>query len=236
MTFDVRFVLLQPRSGGNVGAVARALKNFGHRSWTLVGDAPFDPDHARMLAVQSEDVLEGAARAATLDEAVADCAWVVGTSSRRRPGTRRLSPRAFAEEAVSRLGEGHVALVFGEERSGLSNAELDRCHDVSCIDTDPAQPSVNLAQAVLLYAYELRLASAAPKPPASGPIAATDGDLRTLRDGLEKLLGAAGFLTHDPRPALGALLATLERARLSRDEAALWRAALYASAKRLAGG
>jgi TrmH family RNA methyltransferase len=231
----VRFVLLHPRSGGNVGAVARALKNFGHRHAAIVGDEAFDADHARMMAVQSEEVLESMPRFATLDEAVADCAWVVGTSPRRRRGMRTLSIRAFAEEAASRLASGSVALVFGEERSGLSNEQLERCHDLSAIDTDPAQPSVNLAQAVLLYAYELRAATMGARPAETGPTAATDGELQGLRSGLEQLLGDAGFLTHDPRPALGGLLATLERARLTRDEARLWRAALASAVKALGG-
>jgi TrmH family RNA methyltransferase len=233
--FHVRFVLLNPRSGGNVGAAARALKNFGQGHWTVVGDGAFDDDHARMMAVQSGDLLEGLRRCATLDEAVSDCAWVVGTSPRRRRGMRSLSARDFAAEAVQRLGTGHVALVFGEERSGLSNEELDRCHDLSAIDTDPAQPSVNLAQAVLLYAYELRLSRVGARPVECGPTAATDGELQGLRTGLEQLLGAAGFLTHDPRPAMTGLLATLERARLTRDEARLWRAALASASKALMG-
>ncbi|MFM2153268.1 MAG: hypothetical protein RL199_1703 [Pseudomonadota bacterium] len=231
----VRFVLLNPRSGGNVGAVARALKNFGHRHAVIVGDDAFDADHARMMAVQSEDVLEAMPRFPSFDEAVADCAWVVGTSPRRRRGMRSLSVRAFAEEAMQRLSTGHVALVFGEERSGLSNEQLDRCHDLSAIDTDPAQPSVNLAQAVLLYAYDLRVAAALPRPAEAGPTAATDGELQGLRSGLEQLLGEAGFLTHDPRPALGGLVATLERARLTREEARLWRAALASAIKALTG-
>lgn len=230
--FGVRFVLLRPRSGGNVGAVARALKNFGHRDWAIVGPTEFDEAEARMMAVQAHDVLDAARRFDSLDEAVADCAWVVGTSSRARKGTRRLSPRGFSAEAAHVLARGQVALVFGEERSGLSNEELDRCHDVSCIPTDDAQPSVNLAQAALLYSYELSLARASEPEPPLLPLAATDRELQVLRTKLEAVLSDSGFLRHDPRPALRGLLDPLERARPTRDEIRLWTAAIASFQKR----
>ena len=183
------------------------------------------------MAVQSGDVLEAARISATLDDAVADCAWVVGTSSRRRRGVRRLSPREWAREAASRVGAGHVALVFGEERSGLSNEELDRCHDVSAIPTDESQPSVNLAQALLIYAYEARLALNRPAGPPTLPIAASDVEVRALTATLQGLLDDCGFLRHDPRPALQGLTDTLTRSRLTRDEARLWTAALQSIRK-----
>lgn len=229
----VRFVLLRPREGGNVGAAARALKNFDHPDWAVVPGEPWDDEAARRMAVQSHDWLERMQRPASLDEAIADGGWVVGTSSRRRKGVRRLDPRAFAEEAVARLAAGPVVLVFGEERSGLSNEELDRCHDQTCLPTSEAQPSVNLAQAVLLYAYELRQAMARERPPPLLPAAASDAQLQGLRVGLERLLSEAGFLTHDPRPALQGLLAPLVRSRLTREEATLWQAALGSMRKAL---
>lgn len=229
----VRFVLLRPKVAGNIGAAARALKNFGLRDWALVAPQAELDGEARMMAVQALDVLAEAKRPATLDEAVADCAWVVGTSSRHVRGMRHLRPRAFAQEAAERLATGNVALVFGEERTGLSNEELARCHDLSSIPTDDAQPSVNLAQSVLLYAYELRLALDAAPPPAKLPLGATDDEHRQVAQALEALLRAGGFVTHDPRHALRTLLDPLERARLTRDEARLWVAALRSVGKAL---
>jgi TrmH family RNA methyltransferase len=231
VTFGVRFVLIRPRAGGNVGAAARALKNFGHRDWCIVDGEPYDAAEARMMAVQSEDVLAAARHAGSFEEAVADCAWVVGTSPRGRKGARRLRPRDWAREAAQRLGAGPVALVFGEERSGLSNDDLDRCHDVSAIPTDDAQPSMNLAQALMLYAYELRLAlDGVPSPPLL-PLGATETERTVLEATLGEVLGASGFLRHDPRPALRGLMDTLERGRLTRDEARLWTAALKSLVK-----
>ena len=160
----IRFVLMRPRNAENLGAAARALKNCGLSEWTWVRPEAEDLGPARRLAVHAEEVLDGARRADTLEEAVADCVWVVGTSSRKVEGKRRLSPRAVGEELVARAAQGPVAVVFGDERSGLTNAEVERCHDLSAVPTDPSQPSINLAQAVLLYAYEVRMASLAAAP------------------------------------------------------------------------
>src|SRR5262249_42779193 len=103
--------------------------------------------------------LSSARIATSLDAAVADCVWVIGTTSRRVPGKRRINPRQAATQIVSRSVYGPVAIVFGDERNGMSNAELRRCNALSAPPTSPLQPSINLAQAVLLYAYEMRMAS-----------------------------------------------------------------------------
>jgi tRNA/rRNA methyltransferase len=164
----------------------------------------------------------------TLDEAVADCAWVVGTSSRRVRGKRRLAPDEVAREALARAGEGRTAIVFGEERSGLSAAELGRCHDLSAIPTADAQPSLNLAQAAVVYAYELRRAALAPAAPAprAPPAGATDAELAALEEALRSALRAGGFLAGPERHAVRDLVTTLRRGRLSRREVRLWTAAL----------
>lgn len=223
-------MLLRPRVPENLGAVARALKNFGLADCVLVApETSIDDPAAVRLAVQSEDVLAGFRSVATLDEAVADCAWVVGTSSRRLRGVRRVDVRAFASEAVRREP---VALVFGDERSGLTNDEIERCHDLSAIDTDDAQPSINLAQAVLLYSYEWSKARrGAPAAPVL-PVAATDGEVRLVEGALADLLRSASFLHDEGRHAMTELVRPLVRSRLTRDEARLWNAALRAARKR----
>jgi tRNA/rRNA methyltransferase len=171
---------------------------------------------------------------------------VVGTSSRAPPGKRRLGPAAVAAEALAGAGRGQTALVFGDERSGLTNAELDRCHDVSAVPSDPAQPSLNLAQAVLVYAYELRRATAPgtapgpgpdgppgsrPAPGATGP-GASDGELRGLEEALRGALRDRGFLAGPERHAVRDLHSTLVRARLSPREVRLWTAALRTLGRR----
>jgi TrmH family RNA methyltransferase len=241
MSLPIRLVLLRPRNAENLGAAARAMKNCGLSEWTWVHPEAEDLAPARRLAVHAEDLLRAAGRADSLEEAVADCVWVVGTSSRKVEGKRRLSPRAVAEEMVQRAAQGPVALVFGDERSGLTNAEVERCHDLSAVPTAPEQPSINLAQAVLLYAYELRMATlaAAPPPAAPLPVAATDAELAQVEQALEDTLVSGGFLV-DPqargRSALRDLFAPLRRSRLSRKEARLWLAALHSLTKRLRRG
>jgi len=234
----VRFVLLRPRNGGNLGAAARALKNFGLSAWAWVAPSPaLDLAEARKLAVHAGDVLESAARRDSLAQAVADCAWVVGTSSRAVPGRRRLAPRDAAEEAVRRAASGTVAVVFGDERSGLTNAEVQRCHALSSVPTADAQPSINLAQAVLLYAYEVRLAALAAEPTPRAPRAqlASDAELERLRGALADLLRRGGFLVHPDRHAVRDLMTPLIRSGLSRKEARLWMAALSRIARSLHG-
>lgn len=230
---DVRLVLARPQNPENAGAAARAMKNFGLSDWVWVSPGFSDLGPARRLAVHATGLLDQVPRVQILEEAVSDCVWVVGTSSRTREGKRRLSPRDFAREALQRTAGGTVALVFGGEQSGLSNAEIDLCHDLCGVPTDDAQPSINLAQAVLLFAYELRLAALErdPPPPPPRALPATAGALRAIEEALEEGLSRAGFLHHAERHAVRDLLGTLTRARLSRREAALWNAALRGLAK-----
>src|SRR5512138_1910113 len=174
----VRIVLLRPRMPENLGAVARAMRNFGLEDWAIAALGTHDFAAARRVAVHAEDLLDRPRVVATLDEAVADCAWVVGTSSRRVRGKRRLSPADVAREALARAPAGRTALVFGDERSGLTAAEADRCHDLSAIPAADEQPSLNLAQAVAVYAWELREAAlAARPPPRRADAGATDEEL-----------------------------------------------------------
>lgn len=240
MVPPVRFVLMRPRNAENLGAAARALKNCGLSDWVWVTPEVEDLGPARRLAVHAEDVLDAARRADTLEEAVADCVWVVGTSSRKVEGKRRLAPRPVGEELVSRAAQGTVAVVFGDERSGLTNAEVERCHDLSAVPTAPEQPSINLAQAVLLYAYEVRVATlaASAPPPAPLPASATDAELAQVESALDTALGAGGFLVDEVpgRTALRDLFAPLRRSRLTRKEARLWLAALHTLRKKLTPG
>lgn len=224
----VRLVLLRPRNPENLGAAARALKNFGVDDWAIAALGTHDFAAMRRVAVHAEDLLDRPRLVETLDEAVADCAWVVGTSSRAVKGKRRLAPAEVAREALARAPEGRTAIVFGDERSGLTNEEVHRCHDLSAIPTAAAQPSLNLAQAVLVYCYELRQAALAAAPPAARapPVGATDAELAAVEEALREALRASGFLAGPERHAVRDLAAALRRGRLSRREARLWLAAL----------
>jgi tRNA/rRNA methyltransferase len=224
----VRLVLLRPRNPENLGAVARVMKNFGLSDWAIAELGTHDFASARRVAVHAEELLDRPRLVRTLDEAVADRAWVVGTSSRAVRGKRRLSPEEVARESLARAGEGGTALVFGDERSGLTNDEIHRCHDLSAIPSGEAQPSLNLAQAALVYCYELRRAalSAAAAARRPAPAGATDAELAEVEGALREALRAGGFLAGPERHAVRDLAATLRRGRLSRKEARLWIAAL----------
>lgn len=231
----VRLVLHRPRNPENAGAVARAMKNFGLRDWVLVDPRFAGFEDARKVAVHAEDLLGNARICASLDEAVQDCVLVAGTTSRTVPKRRRLSPRDLAALIRERGAAGTVALVFGDERWGLDNETLHQCDVVSTIPTSPEQPSVNLAQSVLLYAYEIALALAAPASAPRAPEAATEAEVVGVADSLETMLRRGGFLVREGGPghALGDLVATLRRAHLTRNEARLWRSALGAVTRRL---
>ena len=152
----VEIVLVRPSRAHNVAAACRAMKNMGLRTLWLVEPRPgLEEPSARALAYGAWDVLDGARRAASLSEAVSHSGSVVGTSALDVPGT--WSPRRLAAEGPALAGERALSLVFGPESTGLSAAERALCHRLVRIPSDPEQPSLNLAQAVLLLAYELRL-------------------------------------------------------------------------------
>ncbi len=153
----VEIVLVRPSRPANVASACRAMKNMGLRALCLV-DPPegLGSREARALAYGAWDVLDGARRAGSLLEAVCASVAVVGTTGRETPGAWR--PRQLAAEAARLAAGGRLSLVFGPEASGLTGSELDLCPVLVHVPTDPAQPSLNLAQAVLLLCYELRLA------------------------------------------------------------------------------
>ncbi len=223
----IRLVLLRPRNPENLGAIARAMKNFGLSTWSLVDPRTHDFHAARRVAVHSEEILDRPQITGSLAEAVAEASWVVGTSSRILPEVPSLDARAFAEQALERAQGGQViALVFGDERSGMTNEELQRCHAFARIPSDAAQPSLNLAQALTVFAYELSIAAARRPSAARDRPAATDAQLDQLEQQLGRMLTAGGFLhPRAPRHALRDLMRALQRAQLSPREWRLWMAA-----------
>jgi TrmH family RNA methyltransferase len=191
---------------------------------------PWSPDEprARTLAVGAEDVLGSARLAASLEEAVADCSWVVGTSGPTRLRPPPLDRDAFPAEAARR--PGRVALVFGDERTGLRRDELARCHALTRIPSDARQPTLNLAQAVCVYAYALsrgpeRRARGAPRP-------GTDADLRRLEGVLEDVLRSARFV-RPGRAGVAPLVDPWRRSGLTRAEIRLWESAIRVLARSL---
>lgn len=154
---DIIFVLVRPAVPENVGAAARALKTMGFAQLRIVGSDAHREKPARILAHASTDILDNASTFPDLNAALADIDFSIGTSAKSRHERRyQLAPaevRAAIENKSTLLAR--VAIVFGCEESGLSNAELARCDALSSIPLATEYPSLNLAQAVMLYAYEL---------------------------------------------------------------------------------
>src|SRR5271166_2369893 len=154
------FVLYRPQSAGNIGAAARALKNMGFEDLRLVAPGTLKSREAAAMAVHADDVLAHATIYPELADAIADCSIAVGTTSRRGGYRSRAVPlRAAAVELDALAGANKIALVFGREDRGLTNRELKLCHRLVTIPTAPEYPSLNLAQAVMVVAYELMMAA-----------------------------------------------------------------------------
>jgi tRNA (cytidine32/uridine32-2'-O)-methyltransferase len=156
----VRFVLVNTSHPGNIGAAARAIRTMGLRRLGLVTPHAFPHAEATALAVGADDVLDAAVVSADLPSAISDCRLVLGATARRRGVVmEQLSPREAAQRVLDAVAAGHeVALLFGNERVGLENDEIKHCHAAIAIPSDPTYSSLNLAQAVQVIAYELRIA------------------------------------------------------------------------------
>ncbi len=156
---NVRVVLINTSHPGNIGSVARAIKNMGMSDLCLVAPKQFPHERAGWRAASAGDVLENATVVDTFEEAIADCELVVGTSARgRRIPWPLLNPRACAEQVYPELGQHKVALVFGREDRGMTNEELQRCHLHVHIPSSEEYSSLNLGMAVQVVTYELRMA------------------------------------------------------------------------------
>jgi TrmH family RNA methyltransferase len=158
---SIHVILVEPEHPGNVGAAARSIKTMGLESLRLIRPAFSYPSAvAAKMAHNSVDVLDRALTFATLDEGLGDLAFSVATTGRvRDPGWPVLSPAEAAAELVARGEEHEVGLVLGRESSGLTNHEVARCSAVSTIPAACSVPAINLSHAVMVYAYEIFLAT-----------------------------------------------------------------------------
>ncbi|MGN7725821.1 RNA methyltransferase [Luteimonas sp. 22616] len=155
----IRIVLVGTQHPGNIGSAARAIKTMGLDRLVLVAPQRYPHNEADMMAAGADDVLASAVCVDTLAEAVADCRLVLGCTARsRRVQLEELSPRVAAARACDMaLAGGEVAVVFGRERTGLENEELQLCHAAVHIPANPDYSSLNLAAAVQVLSYELRM-------------------------------------------------------------------------------
>jgi tRNA/rRNA methyltransferase len=236
MSLDrIAVVLARASHPGNVGSAARAMKTMGFTDLRLV-DPPAITDEARALAAGAVDVLDGAASFASLGAGLADCVLAVGFTTRARDlshesaSVRELAPRLLEESA-----HGTVALVFGNETSGLSNEELGCCQRIATIPANPAYPSLNLAAAVQVACYEIATAAGCFEPSVrGGDEPATVADVEALHAHFERVILASGHLDPaHPGRLLERLRRLFARARLERSEVKLLRGVLESFEKKM---
>jgi TrmH family RNA methyltransferase len=218
----VRIILVEPQEAGNVGAAARAMKNFGFTDLWITGTRdPRTDDVSAWWAVGAIDVVENATRVATLEEALADCHLTVATTAiRGRQVHSPLKPDEVAQLARETLSDEHrVALVFGREKYGLSGAEVMLCQRTAFIPTWPEFPTMNLAQSVGIFCYELGK-GLHPRHEQVEP--APHQLLRELNTRTRQLLDEIGYFgDKNPERMCAELQALAGRAQLSMREASL---------------
>jgi len=235
---NIRIVLVRPTHPGNVGATARAMKNMALRSLYLIEPEKFPSPLAMDRAAGADDVLQDAVICASLDEAIRDCHLVLGTTARqRRIEWPALDPADGARRLVEAAQLGPVALLFGQERTGLLNSELDRCHIMVTIPADKEYSSLNLASAVQILAYEIYRATLAgkhPEPlePGAGR-AVSDEDMQRFYRHMEEVLQQIGFLDPaNPRRLMRRLMRLFNRVTLDHNEMNILRGILTAVQQR----
>ncbi len=220
-------VLDHPKDLVNIAGVVRVMMNYGLSRLRLVRPDEFDPWRIGGIAHRSQEITGAATLHDTLDEAVADATFIVATTARGRTAGRTYErPREVAAHVAQRTSDGLVAVLFGREDRGLTNEALDRCHAVTIIPTHPEYPSLNLAQACLLMAYEIYLAAGggteplpkgrrAERPPTQEEL---EEAFAALRAGLEHI---DFFKSKKPESVMRTLRTILSRAQPDLREAKL---------------
>jgi TrmH family RNA methyltransferase len=229
MSAPVRIVLIDPSHPGNIGSVARAMKNMGLSDLVLVRPRAFPHAEANALAAGADDVLAGARIVTTVVEAIADCAFIAGTTSRPRSYYWEFAtPRDVAAKIVELPTPNRAALLFGSERYGLANEDLEHCNVLVRIPANPEYCSLNLAMSVQLLSYEIFLAREAPRSTVQLELPLAEaGDVEHFYAHLQAVLNEISF-----EDRTGHLMARLRRlfnrAQLDRNELNILRGILSA--------
>jgi tRNA/rRNA methyltransferase len=225
----VRIVLSHPTHPGNIGAAARAMKTMGLSQLVLVNPRRFPDAEADALSSNALDVLGAARVVGSLEEALAGTVLAVATVSH----TYEMAPglvtcREAAVRAVHDAASGDVALVFGTEANGLAVDEVLKCSLLAHIPSNPDYTSLNLAQAVQVFAYEIRVAASGDAvPEAERPALPTFDDMQHLHAHLEEVLAGIGFFDPDnPKKLLPRLRRLIAKARLDQEEVRILRGLL----------
>lgn len=230
---DIRIVLVAPSHPGNIGAAARAMKNMALASLVLVRPREFPHPEATVRAAGASDVLGAARVVESLDAALAGCGLIAATTARERDQYFRVRElHAAAPHIVAAARRSPAAVVFGAERTGLTNEELEAAHVLLRIPASEAYPSLNLAMAVQLVAYELfraRTPGAAAGDPAAVPLA-TAGEMQQLFAHFAQVLEEIDFKdrTESGTHLMSRIRRLLQRAELDHNEANILRGILTA--------
>ncbi|NIE74665.1 tRNA (cytosine(32)/uridine(32)-2'-O)-methyltransferase TrmJ [Pantoea sp. Tr-811] len=249
MLQNIRVVLVNTSHPGNIGGAARAMKNMGLSRLVLVQPKEFPCAEASARASGADDILASAQVVGSLEEALVGCNLVMGTSARERSIPWPLiGPRECGAKAVEHAAGGEeIALVFGREHAGLTNEELQRCHFHVHIPSNPGFSSLNLAAAVQVLTYEVRMAWLASEGEASGGEApdanaqrgselATMDEMELFYDHLEKTLVDIGFLDPEkPRHLMPRLRRLYGRSSVDRSEMSILRGILTETQKVVRG-
>lgn len=227
MLANIRIVLVNTSEPGNIGGVARAMKNMYLEQLVLVNPVQFPHAKATARASGADDLLARATLCESLDEALTGCGLVLGASARlRRVSWPQIDARQCAEKAVVEARNTPVAIVFGREHSGLTNEELDKCHYLVNIPSNEAYSSLNLAAAVQVIAYEILMAARQQPSPAMGNASFTAAEETATADEMEgffnhlfAVLVEIGFLSADhPRKMMRRLRRLFNKARPDKVE------------------
>ncbi len=229
---SIRIVLVGTTHPGNIGAVARAMKNMGLSDLYLVNPKVFPHEDATARASGASDILDRAKVVDALDKALVDCVYVAGASARSRSiNWPSMGPRDCAERMIRENASGDVACVFGPEKTGLHNDDLDLCHTLLTIPTDPGFSSLNLAMAVQVFVYEVRVAGMLDEGPVFDVEAppATSDEMELFYEHLENVLRDIRFLDPDnPRHLMRRMRRLFIRARPDKNEVNILRGILTA--------
>ena len=238
---NIRIVLVNTTHPGNIGGAARAMKNMGLAELYLVQPREYPAPRAVWRAAGARDVLANATIVESVDEAIADCALVVGTSAReRRIPWPLLNPRECGEKIYSEAATHKTALLFGREDRGLTNDELQKCHYHVHIPSNPDYSSLNLATAVQVLAYEIRMASLADEQgnlPALSewdqpPV--TAGDLEFFHEHLATTMAELQFYDpENPKQLLTRMRRLFNRVRMDQMEVSILRGLLSAVQRKI---
>jgi len=233
---NIRIVLVETSHPGNIGGAARAMKNMCLNELYLVNPEDFPSGQATARASGADDVLHHAVVTSSLEEALADCTLVIGTSARyRRLQHEVLNPRDCGQRIVEASGTEKVAIIFGREDSGLTNEELNACHFLVHIPTNPEFQSLNLAAAVQLISYEVATAGqlgSMPKreePPREDDSPASVDEMEGYYRHMEEVLVELGYLHPPYQKLLQRIRRIYSRARLTKTELHILRGILSAA-------